>query len=271
MTHGLALWQQTALVLLFVLVILIAIWWRFPASPSLRVAAITPTDSATSLPAPPQPITPPSLTLPARPAPSKDIDIHIEVLDVAFQEHPSGPYGAAFGRVDGWYMLFQLRITNRGTSDATVTHWKLQPIVGSRTSWFTVGDTSLAQIPSAWYVEKQPTHYGADPIKIEIERPTLDQRIEREPLKPRIPQTGWVLFDMATPGNIAGPHNAEYDFELRDSMGGVHKHEELPKWTVRSCEIKSAPGPEGIAMPGADLAAVLRGKTPGPQQPPSTG
>jgi len=194
---------------------------------------------------PPSPIIP-SFAVPTRLALAKEIDLHVEVLDIVFKEHPTGALGILSGSRDGWYMLFQLRITNRGTSDATVTGWELQPIIGSRNAWFTVGQTSLVQIPRSWYIEKPPIHYGANPEKIEIERPTLDQRTEHEPLKPRIPQTGWVLFDLSMPGDICGPYNAEYDFKLRDSMGDVHEHKELPTWTTRSGEIKYAPASEEI-------------------------
>lgn len=218
LTHGLQRWQQVTIVALFTVLFfctIAALFWALGAR-SKAAAAATISEPPPIVPSRALISPPPRLSdiVAPRPAPAKETNLIVEILEVLFRKQ-----GDLFLSGGGnWFVVTNVRVTNRAAVEPTITSWKLRVAVGAQ-----VSEASPAPVPDEWVIERRESSYGSKTTVEAIPRPTLDILAANEEFKRGKPKTGWVAFKLWTSDyRTVAPYNAELTIEVTDSMGNTH-------------------------------------------------
>jgi hypothetical protein len=143
------------------------------------------------------------------PTQPKEVDIHAEIQQLHFKSNP--PYT--------YTVFMKLKLTNRGTADATIGSWMLFLSIGKDQSQC----DSLGQLPANLAIKRitYPNPFSEPVESFEQIEPNLGEQVDRNPLKRGIPQVGWICFDVAA-YELEPAVNAGLTVYMMDSLGSTH-------------------------------------------------
>jgi len=118
---------------------------------------------------------------------------------------------------NGCYVLTNVRITNRGAAETTITNWSLQLSVGND-----YRQATLVPIPTSWSIERPSSAFDSKKKLELISRPTLDEITRDDGLRPGIAKMGWLLFQYDDYRTAMPPYTAAVRVDALDAFGEQH-------------------------------------------------
>jgi hypothetical protein len=142
----------------------------------------------------------------------KEVDIFTELLQLHFYQSKVDPYI--------YTILMKLKLTNRGTAEATIGSWMLFLSIGKDSMQCDALGVLADNLAVKRTVIKDWATLGQEDFE-QVE-PNLGELLDRNPLKRGIPQVGWVCFHVGAYPGYDPAVNAQMTVYMMDSLGGHH-------------------------------------------------